>query len=303
MRIAHGIARALSSRSYREQQYRKRLWPWVTRLYGNVAYVGIANETERILCFARDRAVTKRLLMYGHYQKDDLLTAIAIVEAAGATLGGCFVDVGANIGTQTIYALNSGRFARALCLEPEPENLRLLRANLLLNGLEARGDIRSVAASDAAGVVTFALSPDNFGDHRVVRGASDAQPPEQHGESQRRTVEVTCARLDDVLEDAGIAGSDVSMVWVDTQGHEGYVLAGAERLLQGPTPFVIEFWPYALRRAGGLELLLRELKRHFAFYYDLGQGRAATRQPIATVDALVERLPGSGDYTDLILTK
>ncbi len=54
---------------------------------------------------------------------------------------------------------------------------------------------------------------------------------------------------------------DVKYIWVDTQGHEGFVLDGAKKLLQSrKIPLFIEFWPDEMRRVGGLELLLDTLK-------------------------------------------
>ena len=54
--------------------------------------------------------------------------------------GRSFVDVGANIGTTTIPALLSHGFETAVAIEPEPENVRVLRMNVLLNDLEDRVD-------------------------------------------------------------------------------------------------------------------------------------------------------------------
>jgi len=49
-----------------------------------------------------------------------------------------FVDVGANIGTTSIPAVLSEGFASAVAIEPEPENVRVLRLNVLLNDLDER---------------------------------------------------------------------------------------------------------------------------------------------------------------------
>ena len=66
--------------------------------------------------------------------------------------GGVFVDVGANIGTQTLYALKFGGFDRAVCFEPEPKNLRSLRINLLINDLTDRVSIVEAAAGAKEGM-------------------------------------------------------------------------------------------------------------------------------------------------------
>jgi FkbM family methyltransferase len=48
------------------------------------------------------------------------------------------VDVGANVGSFTVYAAQSSPEARIFCYEPEEQNFRLLKQNIRINGLEGR---------------------------------------------------------------------------------------------------------------------------------------------------------------------
>ena len=41
-----------------------------------------------------------------------------------------------------------------------------------------------------------------------------------------------------------------TMIWMDTQGFEGHILAGARNALAARTPMVLEFWTFAMNRAG-----------------------------------------------------
>jgi FkbM family methyltransferase len=56
-------------------------------------------------------------------------------------IDGRFVDVGAHIGAVTVAVLLDNPEATALCVEPVPENVDVLRANLALNGLEDRATV------------------------------------------------------------------------------------------------------------------------------------------------------------------
>ena len=89
-------------------------------------------------------------------------------------------------------------------------------------------------------------------------------------------------------------------MWLNVQGNEGHVLAGAERLLAGRVPVVIEVWPYGLTRAGGLELLLAAVERHFRAVLELPGGEREI--PASEFRALVARVgTRPQDMTDVLL--
>lgn len=57
------------------------------------------------------------------------------------TVSGTFWDIGAHIGTVTVAVLLDNPDATAVCVEPIPENLDVLRANLAENGLAERATV------------------------------------------------------------------------------------------------------------------------------------------------------------------
>jgi FkbM family methyltransferase len=70
---------------------------------------------------------------------DEIDEAVRILKEAGRLKDDTvFVDVGANIGTQTVHALRAGPFTRAVAFEPEQRNAKLLNMNLAANGMAAR---------------------------------------------------------------------------------------------------------------------------------------------------------------------
>lgn len=138
---------------------------------------------------------------------------------------GVFVDVGANIGTTCLPALHVHEFRRAIAIEPEQSNARLLAANAALNGLSERITIHQVAASDRTGTLRLSIHPSNSGGHRVTEGAGQ---------------EVAATTLDSLLEAEGVSPADVGLLWIDVQGHELAVLRGAGSLLAARVPFVVE---------------------------------------------------------------
>lgn len=214
----------------------------------------------------QDQHVSRRLREDGIWEPFETSLLVALLRQ-----GDVFVDVGANIGYFSVLAANCvGDTGAVFAFEPDPENFRLLLANIALNGVEHR--VRPVAAalSDVAGRGHLYLSTDNLGDHRVY----DADDP-------RDSVPIVLHRGSEFL--AGSL-SRVDLLKVDAQGSEFQVIAGLMPLLrmQSPPPRVlIELTPHALRQAGSSGRALMEL---------LGQ----LCQPIWIIDHIEGRLYPSG---------
>ena len=264
----------------------------LSRLNPNLRYLGMADGDETTFLFLQDSVVTPYTVAVGNFARDDLHRVIALCDKIGAALGGTFLDIGANIGTSTLYAMRSGRFQRALCVEPAPANLKLLRLNMDANGLVGKVVVRANAISNKRGVMKLALSKANCGDHRVV-GAPTAPMGD--------TIDIEVETLDNILVEEGILPESVSLVWIDTQGHEGYVLSGASALIQRGVPFCIEFWPQALQEAGCYEALLEIIEREFEKFIELGLGNAKTLQSTESIRHFAKRFEGTIYHTDLFL--
>ena len=74
---------------------------------------------------------------------------------------------------------------------------------------------------------------------------------EIYNESKRPTVSVEAETIDRLLFDLpNQFTSNISLVWIDVQGFEGYVFLGAKQLLQKGIPVVCEIWPYGIIRSG-----------------------------------------------------
>ena len=253
----------------------------------------------RYVVRTQDRGVSRMTYITGHYDLDVMEDAVARLQrllGRDVLRGRTFVDVGANVGTTSIPAVRRFGAARSVAFEPAEDNFRILSANVALNDLADRIDARQVGVSDAPGRALLELAPRNSGDHRVRTGAAAGAFDAYH-ESRRPTAEVQLVRLDDALEELGVEIADVGLLWIDTQGHEGHVLAGASRLLAAGVPVVCEYWPYGLRRAGGLERFNATVATAFSEVVD---ARAGDPLPASRVAELEDRYTGER-YSDLIL--
>lgn len=251
----------------------------------------------RFLVRTKDKYIG-RGMFNGGFEFEEMCRAIELVaDAVGSGFldGRTFVDVGANIGNSSVPACLMWGAARAVSVEPEPENFRLLRCNAVLNDVDDRILEVNAAVTTVPGTVTLELSPNNFGDHRVR--TTDA--PGSWNEDERSTVEVPGVRLDDLLREHDIPLESVGLLWLDTQGHEGHVLASAPHLLATKVPVITEFWPYGLRRSGGIDAFIDITASAFEMVVDV---RSGEHIPAHEMKVLFERYgyEASG-YTDLVL--
>ena len=120
--------------------------------------------------------------------------------------GDLFIDVGANIGAYSIYALDCG--AEVIAVEPNAHCAARIAEHLELNGYQA--EILQKAMTDKPGVVRMTADLDVL--NHLVGADEDG-------------VEVEATTLDDVL------GDRVASVKIDVEGAEELVLAGARRAL------------------------------------------------------------------------
>ncbi|MCZ8181496.1 MAG: FkbM family methyltransferase [Beijerinckiaceae bacterium] len=273
------------------QEYRQRIREWTA---GSMQLTG-----EPPHCFVthtHDDAIGMQVRWNGHFEEHhvgEVVRRLGVDPAAKPW----FVDIGANIGTHSLFALRNG-FGQALCVEPEPRNFRLLRVNQILNGVDARCRNVMAAVTDFNGEITLELADDNLGDHRV----QGSQPGEEHfRESGRQLVQVPARMFDDILREQDVDPGSIGLVWIDTQGHEGQVLSRAGSLLAHHVPMVIEFWPYGLDRVAGYPRLREVLARCGR----IETVRSGERMDLAAVDAVYAALlqqPEKGAaYLDLVL--
>jgi FkbM family methyltransferase len=181
-----------------------------------------------------DRVVGAWLMWHGGYQRREIDKAITVLAENGRlSADAVFVDIGANIGTHTVYALRSGQFTRAVAFEPEPKNARLLAMNMEANGVANVVTVVPKAAGEATGTATLYLHPRNKGAHALGRS------PSVDGQEQ---FEVPVVRVEDVLAECGVE-ERVGLLWVDVEGHELHVMRGLKRLLARGVPISFEYTP------------------------------------------------------------
>lgn len=233
----------------------------------------VAGYPEHFVVSTADKVIGREVFLHGEFDFAKLQTALAVLAREGRPAPTHLIDVGANIGTITIPALKRGLIQTATAIEPHPHNLRLLRANIALNGLEDRVTVLAQAVGDRSGV-TLRLheSATNSGNHSI--GAEG--------------IPVPSSKLDD-LDLSAVH----SLLWMDIEGYEGHALKGASLMLAAGISVVCEFNPTFLEQSEGMTTFVQSLQGYRIF--DLENPSTETSLP-----ALSQLLAGGNHYTDIL---
>lgn len=242
----------------------------------------------RITVDALDTVVGAQLIRDGEWEPYETALFLETIKS-----GMVVVDIGANIGYYTVLAARAvGSEGRVIAFEPDHRNFTLLTQNVEANGFSNRVTLLPVALSDHEGSLTLYRDDGNFGAHSLAEG-------NVIGTDQ---LAIPCARLDDVLEALEIGHVDV--VKIDTQGAEGLVFTGAERVLSQEELWVFtEFWPSGLRRLGSEpEKLLQAFRSRYGFRVSRVDEEAEVVDDLATDDDMLTLAECLGQI-DLVLMK
>jgi FkbM family methyltransferase len=196
-----------------------------------------------------------------------------------------FVDVGANIGTTTIPALVSHGFDTAVAIEPESENVRVLRLNVLLNELEDRVTVLPVAASNEIGRSELVVDRSRGGKHWI---ATDRSKLRRKNLAENAMLQVETVTLDHLVESGVIDAERTGLLWMDAEAHEGHILLGASSLLDRGTPLVLEWNPVILDRVGDRAQLEQSVASNYTHFAGMHRNPDPLegRFPLQTVDQL-----------------
>ena len=270
--------------------------------------IAIDAEGTRIFVSTRDNGIARQFILHRAYEARLMATAVDVLTHVDrhpfAEDAGMFLDIGANIGTGIVQAVSRYGANGGVAFEPDPDNIALLRHNLLANQLTEIVSVVPCALTATDGDVVLERSADMHGDHRVRTGAGPH--PNTFGESQRPVVTVPGVTFDAKVIDGVIDLSQVRLVSMDTQGHEGHVLAGASQLCASAIPIILEYWPYGLRAAGGYELFLDLVRDSFHRYVHLDHpinAGGVVSHPITDIASLDEGLGDVGWANLLLLSR
>jgi len=282
---------------------------WLFGTYLLPKHIATAKTENGILSFdSKDRTLGRALNIDREFESIMMKrTATLLIDKGLITQSknSTVMDVGGYIGMSSIGFLNFGLFSKALIFEPNPNSFSLIERNIKQNNFSNRISAFNLALSNENSNLLMELSHKNFGDHRI-RQEGEVEKG-HYKEENRKIISVTSTSLDEFIkENNEIYFDDVSMVWMDIQGHEGKFLQGAyDFLSKQKIPVVMEFWPYGLLRSGTTkDEFLSIIKKLFTHFYIVDK-ECPELQDISQVEVLFDESvkTASGGYNLAFINK
>jgi FkbM family methyltransferase len=275
--------------------YLLRVYQWKYFNLGQQRDITIDTWNGLLDCDSKEYQVGKTLYAKRSYESEMICNSIGILKKEGYLSDsnkGTVIDIGANIGMICIALLKHHFFEQAIAFEPEPNNFRLLVKNVAQNNLSDKIDCLNYALSSSrhtsndteiAGVLE--LSQFNSGDHRVRYNDERGF----YQEENRKTINVKVDTLDNIFsKNSNLNSEEVSLIWMDIQGHEGYFFDGAQNLLSRKIPVISEFWNYGIIRSGmSLSEYKQIVTKNFSHFYDISANTYA-KSSIGDIDKLFD---------------
>ncbi|HSV47567.1 MAG TPA: FkbM family methyltransferase [Ramlibacter sp.] len=219
LRLVAFLLRALPNRL----RGKMRLARLLTRLVGRRAPVRLQDHLgNQIWCPSIDEPISQHLFANGVYEPDTQRIVLNFLRP-----GGCFLDVGANVGAIAVPVASARPDARVLCVEGDPDIVEFLQRNVQRN-LCTGVTVVGVLVGAASAQVPFHQAPA----HKFGMGSIGTQ----FGGSPILLQQLS---LDTVMDDAGIEAVDV--VKIDIEGAELGALQGLRRRLTSASPPVVVF--------------------------------------------------------------
>ena len=175
----------------------------------------------------RDRTIAKKISLYGDYE--EYVRQILLSYAKPNTT---IVDIGANIGLHTIpLSKKIGPQGKILSFEPDPDNYRILKKNIELNGLQ-NVTTYNIGLSDKPGKANLFQSDENRG------GLSICEKNVSQLEGEPRAVHIELSTGDIELANCT---PEISLIKIDVEGAEPLVIQGMSEVLNQNKKAVIVF--------------------------------------------------------------
>lgn len=215
---------------------------------------------DHVITFNPHEMLGRHVFAHGQYDRPQSLAVLRLLTEMGffSDRRNTIVEIGANIGTQTVYFSLVPGIGRIVAIEPDPVNLRFLEKNVSDNGLTEQVVIVPAAVAQAEGEMNLYRIKSNS-------GSSSLLALEQATEHVR----VKTRRLDAILADLAIDAADVSLIWMDVEGYEPELCVEMQAMIAANVPLHIEFSPSlygAEKTANFVSLLQRHYESVLLFF-------------------------------------
>ncbi|MEM6460763.1 MAG: FkbM family methyltransferase [Pseudomonadota bacterium] len=216
MKLRRFIRKAINAAGYDMHKQERDCSPYFDPEFSAVRTATLNDTTARLFVSDR-RDVIQAHHFSGRFYEADILREIS----KRFFDGGCFVDIGANVGDHVLYIASRFPKASLVAFEPMRKQHVVLMVNMLLNDLAERIKLYKLAASDSDGIAQM-ITPfqGNLGRSMISDSVS--------GEWVEKS------RVDPFL-----AGRQVDFIKIDVEGHEMKTLAGLDETVRRSRPSLL----------------------------------------------------------------
>jgi len=235
---------------------------------------------------------------YDIYRRSvDFLKAKGLLTETGNTL----LDIGVNNGVITIGAILSKDFDFSIGVDGCEHHIKSCQENLRLNQIENSVILFKEIVSDQNRLVSFQKSKTNFGQHSVSGEKEDFKYIFDEDENAKISVQSTT--LDTIVKPyLHKVERGKSLLWIDVEGHEGFVFKGSDDLLSKNIPCVMEICPYMVRRSGmEIDDYISIIQKYWKEFWIIREHKIVN-YPTSVLSNFINEFEEEGSYQNIILT-
>ena len=213
-----------------------------SRLFDRTVYTNMRHRGKYVLVSAENLSFaansTDEIIPQSMYEKkkvwasNDMIRLMRLLEkyfSINSESEGYFFDIGANIGTTSVYMKKKLIPNFNVCaFEPMKENFKMLSINFLLNDMSDYS-LHNIAMSSVKTEYNMKIVSKNWGMCSIT--------DEEGGNVEK----VVSMRLDDYVTEMKIDTDSNIVLWIDTEGFEINVLLGAREVLKSKPALFLEF--------------------------------------------------------------
>lgn len=210
----------------------------------------------------------------------------------------CFLDLGANIGSTSIYALKGNYFHSAISIEASGLNYQFLTFNTQINQLTERLQALNYGLANFTGKGELVCNPDNCGDFRIQPAKVTDNLFNEDNYGQELAEFIT---LDELKKRGILSPQKIGFVWIDCQGSEGLIFQGGQEFFQEiSVPLYVEFWPYGINRLAGKKSYLSFIETFASRVWRLLEGKFVEISS-DFLDTFYQENLNTGEYIDILV--
>lgn len=250
------------------------------KLKGNFFYY---EKNDLSFLLHRNETISNSIFLDGEFEFSKFKKSLKFIKKNKRTL----FDVGANIGSITIPSLKQRLFKNVIAFEPNPESLKLLKVNILINNLENKVKLYDLALTNKKTKKT--LKSDlklNRGDNRLINEKKIG----------KNFFEVKTDLLDNFTLKYN---KDNCLIKIDVQGEESIILFSSQKTLSKKIPIIIEFEPYNLKK--NWKKYFVYIFKYYKYFYDLksAENKKKTNTP-DNLEELCQNYLNKKSFTDIL---